>query len=132
MERPGSQKPLELILARNLLASLSTPAFLIDAPGEIVFYNDAAGVLLGRRFEESGKLSAEEWTSTFGPVGADGDPIPYEQLELTQALRGDRPAHARFCLRSVSGQLHPVEASGFPIVGSGGFHGAIVVFWEDK
>ena len=40
------QRPLELILARNLLASLSTPAFLVDGEGEIAFYNEAAGALL--------------------------------------------------------------------------------------
>ena len=37
------QRPLELILARNLLASLSTPALLTDAEGTVVFYNEAAG-----------------------------------------------------------------------------------------
>lgn len=132
MDGSGSQKPLELILARNLLASLSTPAFLVDAPGEIVFYNESAGQLLGRRFEESGKLSAEEWTSTFGPLDDAGEPLSYEQNELTKSLQGDRPAHARFCIRSLSGQLHRIEASGIPIVGAGGFHGAIVVFWEDR
>src|SRR5919108_109224 len=52
---PVSQRPLELILARNLLSSLSTPAFLVDEAGVLVFYNDAAGVLLGRRFEEAGR-----------------------------------------------------------------------------
>ena len=43
-----AQKPLELILARNLLTSISTPAFLLDEHGALVFYNEAAGALLGR------------------------------------------------------------------------------------
>ena len=42
-----AQKPLELILARNLLTSLSTPAFLVDENAALVFYNEAAGALLG-------------------------------------------------------------------------------------
>ena len=33
---PEAQKPLELILARNLLSSISTPAFLVDAEGTLV------------------------------------------------------------------------------------------------
>ena len=31
----AGQKPIELILARNLLSSLSTPAFLVDNAGEL-------------------------------------------------------------------------------------------------
>ena len=130
MEQSAGPKPLELILARNLLSSLSTPGFLIDAPGEIIFFNDAAGVLLGQRFEETGPMGPEQWTRTFGPFGDDGESVPFDKLELTQALRGDNPAHARFCIRSANGQMHRIEASGFPIVGAGGFFGALVFFWE--
>ena len=49
MSSPRSQKPLELILARNLLTSISTPAFLLDADAAVVFYNEAAAALLGPR-----------------------------------------------------------------------------------
>lgn len=129
MSVPGSARPLELILARNLLSSLSTPAFLIDGAGEIIFYNEGASVLLGRRFEEGGSMEANDWTAQFGPFDAAGTPIPFEQLKLTQALRGNRPAHARFAIRSLAGVRHTIEASALPLVGAGGFHGAIVVFW---
>jgi PAS domain-containing protein len=125
----GAPRPLELILARNLLSSLSTPAFLVDQAGDIVFYNEGASTLLGRRFEDGGPMKAAEWTSTFGPFEADGKPIPFEQLKLTQALRGNKPAHARFAIRSLAGVRHLIEASALPIVGAEGFHGAIVVFW---
>jgi hypothetical protein len=33
----SQQKPLELILARNLLTSISTPAFLLDEESRLVF-----------------------------------------------------------------------------------------------
>ena len=126
---PGSSRPLQLILARNLLSSLSTPAFLVSAHGELLFWNDAAGSMLGRRFEETGKLSAQEWTSTFGPFDDDGEPIPYDQVPITAALRGNHAAHAAFHIRSADGAHHEIEASGLPIVGEGGFHGAMVLFW---
>ena len=58
-----TQRPLELILARNLMSALSTPAFLVDEGGVLVFYNEAAGALLGKRFEELGTVGAEEWGS---------------------------------------------------------------------
>jgi PAS domain-containing protein len=126
------QRPLELILARNLLASLSTPAFLVDDSGEIAFFNEAAGGLLGRRFEETGPMPAEEWTRTFGPFDDDGNPVRFDSLEITEALRGNRPAHDSFCIRSLDGTSHSIEASGFPIVGTGGYSGAIIVFWPTE
>ena len=129
MMRGVAQRPLELILARNLLASLSTPAFLVDAEGEIAFYNDAAGVLLGRRFEETGPMPAAEWTREFGPFDKEGSPVRFDSLDITEALRGNRPAHDSFCIRTHDGAFTSIEASGFPIMGAGGYRGAIIVFW---
>ena len=123
------QRPIELILARNLLSSLSTPAFLASASGEIIFYNEAAGAILGRHFEETGKISPQEWTSTFGPFAEDGQPIPLEQQALTIALRANRPGHAVYRIRSLTGAEREIEASGLPIVGIDGFQGAMVFFW---
>ncbi len=121
-------RPIELILARNFISALSAPAFLVDGEGEIAFYNEAAGRLLGRRYEESGPMTAEEWTREFGPLDDDFEPIPYDQLELTQALRGNRPGHDSFCIR-LEGRTQPIESTGIPIVGTSGYHGALVVFW---
>jgi PAS domain-containing protein len=126
---PAPQRPIELILARNLLSSLSTPAFLASGPGEIIFYNDAAGAILGQRFEETGKMSPEEWTSAFGPFAEDGRPIPLERQPLTIALRANRPGHASYRIRSRNGAEYEIEASGMPIVGIDGFQGAMVFFW---
>lgn len=124
-----SGRPLQLILARNLLSSLSTPAFLVDVAGNVLFFNEAAGAMLGRRYEETGKMLAGEWTSTFGPFDEDGEPIPFNDLPLTAALRGNRPAHAGFRIRSATGIDHQIEASALPIIGDANFHGAMVVFW---
>jgi PAS domain-containing protein len=125
----SSQRPLELILARNLLSSLSTPAFLADRTNDIVFYNEAAGALLGRRFEESGPMTAEDWLNEFGPLDESGEPIPFEDQPLTLALRANRAAHAHHRIRSLGGTIHEVEVSGMPIIGASGFNGAMVFFW---
>jgi PAS domain-containing protein len=123
------QRPLELILARNLLSTLSTAAFLVNQPGDVVFYNEAAGVLLGRRFEEKGTMSAQDWVEAFGPIDDQGNPIPIEKQPLTAALRANRPAHARHRIRSLAGAEHTVEVSGVPVIGADGFMGAMIFFW---
>jgi PAS domain-containing protein len=130
LQPAGEQQPIELILARNLLSSVSTPAFLVDTGGMLVFFNDAAGALLGKHFEETGKMSAEEWGMLFGPFDRSGNPIPFNELPLTIALRAGRPAHERLELTSARGEVYEVEVSALPLVSSdGGFRGALAIFW---
>jgi PAS domain-containing protein len=124
-----AQKPLELILARNFLTSLSTPAFLVDESGALIFYNEAAGALLGISFEESGRMTAEEWSTTLSPFGETGEPTPIEDREMTKALRRGRPAHGHFRIRSIKGHEYEIEASAVPIVAEGGQEGAMIFFW---
>jgi PAS domain-containing protein len=127
----AEQQPLELILARNLLACVSTPGFLVDAEGVVVFYNEAAGELLGKRFEEAGRMPPEEWGTAFGPVDEQGEPIPFERLPLTIALRQGRQAHDRFQIHSLRGDKHDIEVSALPLVSTdGGFRGALTFFWR--
>jgi PAS domain-containing protein len=123
------QKPLELILARNLLSSIATPAFLVGEHGELLFFNEAAAAMLGRRFEETGGMSAEDWIAEFGPFGPDEQPIPYDEIPATQALRKNRPFHGTFRICAATGAHRDVAASTIPIVGSRGASGAIVIFW---
>ena len=112
------------------MSALSTPAFLVDEGGVLVFYNEAAGLLLGKRFEELGTVGPEEWGSLFGPFDESGEPIPYDELPLVIAVRNGRPAHAelRDPLRPTA-PSHEVEVSAFPILTAHGSQGAIAVFW---
>ncbi len=126
----AAQKPLELILARNLLTSISTPAFLVDQDAALVFYNEAAGALLGRSFEDVGRMSPEEWTSRYGPFDSNGQPLELDELPTTRAVRDGRPAHAVFTIRSATGSKREIESSAFPIVASEeGSSGAMIFFW---
>jgi PAS domain-containing protein len=128
-----AQKPLELILARNLLTSISTPAFLVDQDAALVFYNEAAGALLGRSFEDVGRMSPEEWTHTYGPFSPDGTPVELDELPTTRAVRNGRPAHATFTIRSANGDKREIESSAFPIVASEeGSSGAMIFFWPQQ
>jgi PAS domain-containing protein len=127
----STQRPLELILARNLLSTLSTPAFLVNQPGDIVFYNEAAGVLLGRRFEENGAMSAQDWLEAFGPFDEQGNAIPLEKQPLTVALRRNMPGHSRHRIKTLAGGTeYMVEVSGVPVIGNDGFLGAMIFMWR--
>ena len=123
------QRPLELILARNFLTSLSTPAFLVDEGGGIIFYNEAAGGLLGISFEEFGQKPADEWSGAIGPFGEDGKPMPIEDLPTTKALRAGRPAHGTFEIHSIKGEKYEIESTALPIVAEGGQEGATIGVW---
>jgi PAS domain-containing protein len=124
-----SQKPLELILARNLMSALSTPAFLVDEGGLLVFYNDAAASLLGKGFEEVGHVGPSEWGGLFGPYDESGETIAYDDLPVVRAVRAGRPAHASFAIRAFDGQVHAVECSAFPILTAHGSQGGVAIFW---
>jgi PAS domain-containing protein len=126
-----SQKPLELIHARNLLTSLSTPAFLVDRDARLIFYNEAAGALLGRSFEDSGgRMDPSEWTAAFKLAARGGAPLALDEHPLTTTLREGRPAHAEFTIRPLGGEEQAIEASGFPLVGNGAAEsGAMILFW---
>ena len=123
------QKPLELIIARNLLSSIITPALLVGEEGQLLFFNEAAAAMLGRRFEETGGMSAETWIAEFGPFGAVEEPLPYEHIPATRALRNNRPFHGTFRICVAGGVRQDVAASTIPIVGARGASGAIVIFW---
>src|SRR5271167_47109 len=123
-----TQRPLELILARNLMTSLSTPAFLTDDTGALLFYNAAAGGLLGRSFEDVRSDGARVWEQ-IGPLDRDGTPVPIDRLPLTIALRNGSPAHASLRIRTFDGLDHDIEVSALPIVSAEGARGAMAFFW---
>ena len=128
----AAQRPLELILARNLLSSLSTASFLVDEQGMVAFYNEAAGELLGRRFEERGPMSAQEWGRAHGPFDRSGNAIPFVELDLTEGLMHGRPGHSCFRIRSLDGSERMIEAAAMPIVATGGQRGAMVFMWPAR
>jgi PAS domain-containing protein len=121
-------QPLELILARNLVSIVSLAALLVDSDGRILFYNDAAGEIIGSPFEEVGTMTREEWNTRYGPFNEDGTPLATDELPLTVAIREGRPAYGRFRIRGNRGLL-TVEAGALPLLGPAGYHGAMIFFW---
>ena len=126
-----AQYPIELILTRQLASQLATPVFLVDHEGTLVFYNEAAEVVLGRRFEETGSMPANSWGEQFAPRDPGGRPLPLDALPIMIAVRQGRPTHAGLVIRGLDGVDRSIEATAFPIIGvSGRRSAAIAIFWE--
>ena len=84
-----AHRPLELILARNLLTNISIPAFLVDNRGGLVFYNEAAESLLGMPFQQARNMDPEEWRARFGPFDSARERIPLRgRADDDRAARG--------------------------------------------
>ena len=72
--------PIQIILTRQLAAYLSVPVFLVDPKGNLLFYNEPAEIVLGRRFDETGVMPAAEWSSVFTVIDDGEQPVPPNDL----------------------------------------------------
>lgn len=125
------EHPIQIILARQLAGYLSVPLFLVDPRGNLLFFNEPAETILGRRFEETGTMPSEEWSSAFTPIDHEGRPIPPEDLPLMITLTKQRPAYKRFHIKGLDGVVRHIEVASIPIAGlEGDFLGAAALFWE--
>lgn len=127
------QREIEVILSRQLASYLSTPVFIVDQSGTLVFYNEPAEHILGQRFEETGEMPAEEWVTASTACDDGGRPIPRERLPLMIALREGRPVHGSFWIEGTDGVRRRIATTAFPLIGQAGRNlGAIAIFWEMK
>ena len=126
-----AQYPVELILTRQVASQMAMPVFLVDADGTLVFYNEAAEGILGRRFEETGAMTAIEWAEAFAPRDDAGRPLPPEAVPLMIAVREQRPVHAHVSIRGLDAVWRVIEVTAFPLIGLAGRRlGAVAIFWE--
>ena len=109
--------PIQIILIRQLAQYLSVPVFLVDPKGNLLFYNEPAEAVLGQRFDETGAMPAEEWSSAFEPLDEEGQALPPEKLPLIVTLTQLRPAFLAFVIRGLDGVVRPIEVASFPILG---------------
>jgi PAS domain-containing protein len=123
-------KSLPLILARELAANLSTPMFLLDAGGTLVFYNDAAEGIIGKPFAELGEISAAEFGEVLHLADAEGTPLRRRDTPSGVAFFQQRPAHLTLHATGYDGIRRLLESTAYPLFGSEGeMHGVVCVFW---
>jgi hypothetical protein len=127
---PASGKPLPLILARELAANLATPMSLMDARGVVVFYNDAAALLIGKPFGEMGELPAEEFAEVLQMQTPDGQRLRRRDTPAGVALFQRRPAHMVLAAVGYDGVRRVVHNTAYPLFGTTSeMHGVVSVFW---
>ena len=123
--------PIQIILTRQLAAHLSVPLFLVNPKGDLLFYNEPAEAILGCRFNDTGEMPAEKWSSAFNPVDDKGKRVTPEALPLMITLTTRQPAHGRISILGLNGRPHKIEVTSIPINGlRGDFLGAAALFWE--
>ncbi len=126
-----SQKEIELILARQLSSYLTIPIFIVDTNGVLLYYNEPAESVLGRRFDETGALRMDEWSTIFDFTDENGQPIPPDEAPLVIALTQKRPVHRSLQMRGLDQVQRHIQATCLPLIGQADrYLGAIALFWE--
>lgn len=124
---------LEIILSRQLADCLSVPVFIVDPEGTLLFYNEPAEKILGRRFNDTGSMPVSEWSSIFQPYNDEGELIPAKELPLVKTLYKKEPAHGSFWIKSLMGDSYRISVTSYPIIGrSKKFSGAVAIFWTNR
>jgi PAS domain-containing protein len=124
------QKEIEVILARHLASYLAMPIFIVDPQGSLIYYNEPAEVILGRRFEETGEMPIAIWSTVFSPTDDEGAPFAPDALPLAVALNKRQTSSARFWIRGLDGVQRHIEVTAFPLIGQDDrYLGAIALFW---
>jgi len=125
------QPDLVLIVARSFATKLATPTLIIDARGDLVYFNDAAAEVLGRSYLDIGTLPASRWQDLFQPRTIDEEPLSPEQTPGGIALRERRPVHGSFAFRDLGGREREITVTAFPLFSHPDeVVGVVSIFWE--
>ena len=109
---------------------LATPMLIVDAQGALIFYNEAAGAILGRPFNEAEPAILSDWARAFDPRDMEGKPVAMVDSSLGIVLTKQLPAHRTLRIRSVDGVERVVESTAFPLYARvNEFVGGVAVFW---
>jgi len=127
----SQQRPIEMILLRQLASYLTIAIWMMDADGNLVYYNEPAERLLGVTFDDAGPIHADQLSDLFRATDFEGNPLADSALPIVEALLKQKPTHGeiRFC--GMDGVWRDIEISAFPLEGQAArFLGVCATFWE--
>ncbi len=126
-----SQQEIEIILTRHWASHLTTPIFLVGPEGELLYYNEAAEIILGSHYAETGPMGADVWSVAFKFSGEDNIPLKREENPLNIALTECRPVHRSLWLVGLDNVRRHIRTTCLPLIGQADrFLGAVALFWE--
>ena len=124
---------IEIILTRQLADCLSIAVFITDTMGNLIFYNEPAENILGTRFEDTGEMNVETWSTIFKQQDDEGKLLHPEDLPLARTLKDCYPYHKTFWIVSLKGVSEKISVTAYPIIGrTGKFLGAVAMFWKAR
>jgi PAS domain-containing protein len=125
------QQPIEIIMLRQWASHMAMPVWVAGEKGELLYYNEPAEELLGRRFDEAGEMRLKDLPSIFRTSAPDGEPLGPDDLPLAKALNERQPAHQRVRITALDGATRLLHITEVPLLARGGTYlGAMAVFWE--
>jgi PAS domain-containing protein len=125
-------KAVELILLRQLLSRLPLPASLVDADGNLVYFNPATERLLGLDYEVMGEFPISDYQELLDPRDIDESPMEARQMPIAIAFHERRPQQYRMIIHGADGVPHRIVTTAIPLDGQGGTSlGAMNFFWEE-
>ena len=124
---------VEIILMRQAASYLALPIFVVDPKGDLIYFNEPAELLLGLRYDETGELPVEEWSTMFIPTYDNGEVVQPEDNPLVIAMRDQRPAHSELWITGLDGLRRHLSVTAFPLIGQHERNlGAAAIFWQDR
>lgn len=124
---------IEIILNRQLADCLAIPVFITDIEGNLLFYNEPAEEILGKRYEDTGEMTVAEWSTIFKNKDENGESLMPDDLPLVKTLKNQLPYYKTFWIESLQGKTEKISVTSYPIIGrAGGFLGGVAIFWRSS
>jgi PAS domain-containing protein len=127
----GKQQSVEMILTRRVASLLAAPIFLVDAEGDLIYFNPGAAKILGHPFDDDLRDTRAKLYKSFRPRDEDGNEIDSDDHPIVIARKQQRPVHRRFWIRALDGHDRKIAGTAIPLIGlCDRLLGAFGVFWE--
>jgi PAS domain S-box-containing protein len=102
-----------------------------ERPGALLYCNEAAERLFGRRLEELEGLALSDWSALLSPADETEASLPPAALPGSLALHEERPQHRVIHVTGSQGRSRPVAITAFPVMRDNGRPlGAVAIMWD--
>ena len=72
----GMPEPVEVILLRQWASYMDYPVWIMNAGGDLIYFNEKAAPLIGQSYEQVGDIAVADIAALFETTDLDGSPLP--------------------------------------------------------